>query len=116
MDFDQYIPFLKTFGLIVFDLFFFIMIIVSLYSVFILTRLKKHATSVLITIESLVENTKKETNEIAQLFKEKAETLNLSNIAIIGSLIGGIFMPEKKFFSKKSISSTILTNLLKLLK
>jgi hypothetical protein len=116
MDLDQYIPFLKTFGLIVFDLFFFIMIFVSLYSVFVLSRLKKHTTNVLKNIEHLVENTKKETTEVAHVFKEKAETLNLSSVAIIGSLLAGIFMPEKNLFSKRSLPSTILKNLLKLLK
>jgi hypothetical protein len=92
------------------------MIFVSLYGVFALSKLKKHTINVLKNIELLVENTKKETSEVAHVLKEKAETLNLSNMAIIGSFIGGILTTEKTLFSKKSIPSLILKNLLKLLK
>jgi short subunit fatty acids transporter len=116
MDINQYIPFLKTFGLIVFDLFFFIMIFVSIYCVFVISRLKKHTVDVLKNIDHLIENTKKDTYEVAQVLKEKAETLNLSNVAIIGSLIGGIIMTKKTIFSKKSVTATFLNTLIKLLK
>jgi hypothetical protein len=116
MEITQYVPFLKTFALIVFDLFFLIMIFVSLYSVFVISTLKKQVTNLLKRMEHLIENTKKESTEVAQVLKEKAETLNLSNVAIIGSLIGGIFMTKKKLFAKKSATSTFINTLLKLLK
>jgi hypothetical protein len=116
MDINQYIPFLETFRLVIVNLFFCLLILICVYSVYALYKVKKHVTNVLTNINQLIDISKNETYQVAHVLKEKAETINLSNTALIGSIIGTIFTQQRNASMTGVTTVSIAKKLLKLFK
>lgn len=109
---ETIIQFLKIFGLIMFDTFFLVMIILGIYLFFVVANLRKLLNSLQNEIKKTVINFEEDTYLIANALKSKIESIDSKKIVWGSTLLGGVFGLISKGFFKKSKSKGIAKSII----
>jgi hypothetical protein len=99
---ETIIQFLKIFGLIVFDIFFLVMIIFSIYLFFIVGHFKKVINSVHDEVKRTVANFEDDSYSVASALKSKIENIDSKKIIWGSTLLGGLFVTFSNVFLRQN--------------
>jgi hypothetical protein len=109
---ENVIQFLKIFGLIVFDIFFLIMIILSVYLFFVIANIKKQLSSIENEIKKTITSFEEDSYSLVSSLKSKIESVDGKKIVLGSTLLGGLFSIFTKGFYRKNKSKSIVRSLI----
>jgi hypothetical protein len=102
MDTQTIIQYLQIFGLTVFGLFFFILLILSVYLISVVVLIKKTTKVVLEDIQKITSYVDQETQSISSIVKNKITSIDIEKILFGSTVLGGIIAGFKNSFRPKS--------------
>ena len=109
---ETIIQFLKIFGLIVFDMFFLMMTILSIYMFFTIINLKKAIIPLQDEIRRIITNFEQDFYSITDTLKSKIESIDSRKVMLGSTLFGGVFSLFSRGLFRKKKSRGIVKSII----
>ena len=102
MNTEIIIQYLQIFGLTVFGIFFFILVMLALYLITVVKMIKKGTNTILNSTTNILNLLEDETQSIASLIKNKITSVDIEKIIFGSTIFGSLLAGLKKGFKSRN--------------